>query len=143
MNHVDLVGRLTKDPEVRTGEGGKNIARFTVAVSREYKNKDGNYDADFISVITFGKTAEFVEKYFSKKSWIGLKGSIRTGKYVNKEGRTIYTTDVVAESVEFVGDKGGSDKNSTQPDQNPPGKKNSLDGFQNIPESLEDDLPFN
>ncbi|WP_333685678.1 single-stranded DNA-binding protein, partial [Enterocloster lavalensis] len=101
MNSVQLVGRLTRDPDVRYTDGGTTVARFTLAVDRRFK-KDGGDEADFISCVAFGKTAEFLEKWFRKGQHLGLTGRIQTGSYVNQEGTKIYTTDVVTENVEFV-----------------------------------------
>ena len=133
MNSVQLVGRLVRDPEVRYTNGDNQIAvaRFTVACNRKYK-KDGEQDADFISCIAFGKTSEFIERYFQKGSSIGLNGRIQTGSYTNKDGQKVYTTDVFVESVEFVGSK-----NETNNDT----KKN--DDFMNIPDNIDEELPFN
>ncbi len=133
MNSVQLVGRLVRDPEVRYTNGDNQIAvaRFTVACNRKYK-KDGEQDTDFISCIAFGKTSEFIERYFQKGNSIGLNGRIQTGSYTNKDGQKVYTTDVFVESVEFVGSK-----NETNNDT----KKN--DDFMNIPESIDEELPFN
>lgn len=103
MNKVILVGRLTKDPEVRQA-GETSVARFTIAVDRRYK-KDGEQDADFPSIVAFGKTAEFTEKYFKKGMKIALEGRIQTGSYTNKDGVKIYTTEVIAEAVEFAESK--------------------------------------
>ena len=107
MNKALLVGRLTKDPEIKysTGTNATANLRFTVAVTRDFKNADGNYESDFINCVAFGKTAEFVSKYFSKGSMIGIDGNIRTGSYVNADGKTIYTTDVNVNKAEFVGSK--------------------------------------
>jgi single-strand DNA-binding protein len=133
MNSVQLVGRLVRDPEVRYTNGDNQIAvaRFTVACNRKYK-KDGEQDVDFISCIAFGKTSEFIERYFQKGNSIGLNGRIQTGSYTNKDGQKVYTTDVFVESVEFVGSK-----NETNNDT----KKN--DDFMNIPDSIDEELPFN
>jgi single-strand DNA-binding protein len=111
MNSVVLVGRLTRDPDVRYNPNGMGIARFTVAVDRRIK-REGQPEADFISCVAFGKTAEFLEKYFTKGKLIGLSGSIQTGSYTNKDGQKVYTTDVVAENVEFVGSKNESGGNA-------------------------------
>ena len=110
MNKVQLVGRLTRDPEIRysQGENATATARFSVAVNRRFKNAEGNYDADFINCVAFGKSAEFVEKYFKKGMAIGLTGRIQTGSYTNKDGQKVYTTDVVVEETEFVESKGVS-----------------------------------
>lgn len=132
MNNVQLVGRLTRDPDVRILEGGVTMARFTVAVDRVYK-RDGEDTADFISCVSFGKTADFVQKYFNKGQRIGLTGRIQTGSYEKKEGNTtrkVYTTDVVAERVEFVESKQQS------------GATVDADGFMEIPDGIDDELPF-
>lgn len=101
MNKVALIGRLTKEPEIITTPK-TTIATFTVAVDRKYKDADGQRQADFITCKAFGNTAEFIRKYFNKGQRIALSGSIQTGSYKNKEGATVYTTDVVIEEAEFV-----------------------------------------
>lgn len=125
MNKTQIVGRLTKDPEVRysQGENSTAIARFTVAVDRRMKPGE----ADFISCVAFGKTAEFLEKYFKKGNRVGLCGHIQTGSY-EKDGTKVYTTDVIADEVEFVESKGES--------------KPAENNFMNIPDGLEAELPF-
>lgn len=135
MNSVQLIGRLTRDPEVRYTDGGSTIARFSVAVDRRFK-QEGGETADFINCIAFGKTAEFIEKYFSKGKKIALNGRIQTGSYTNKDGVKVYTTDVVAESVEFVESKG----DGTGTSNNAPA---SGGDFMNIPDSIDEELPFN
>lgn len=107
MNKAILVGRLTRDPEIRytTGTNATANIKFSVAVNRDFKNAEGNYEADFINCVAFGKTAEFISKYFSKGSMIGIDGSIRTGSYINAEGKKIYTTDVNVSKAEFVESK--------------------------------------
>ena len=115
MNSVQLVGRLTRDPEVRYTDGGLSVARFSLAVDRRFKNENGP-TADFPGCIAFGKTAEFIEKYFKKGMRIGIQGRIQTGQYTNNDGNKVYTTDVVVENCEFVESKsersnsGNSDK---------------------------------
>lgn len=139
MNKVELVGRLVADPEVRytSGESPMAVARFRVACDRRIK-KDGEQSADFISCVCFGKTAEFIERYFNKGMKIGLTGRIQTGSYQNKDGGTVYTTDVLAEEVEFVESK--RDGNTSAPVQS---NNTSNDGFMNIPDNIDEDLPFN
>lgn len=140
MNNVQLVGRFTKDPEVRYSDGGTTVARFTVAVDRRFR-KEGQQEADFISCVAFGKTAEFIEKWFHKGERIGLTGHIQTGSYTNQEGQKIYTTDVIADNVEFVESKGSSEgsQGSSRPEPSGAG-----DGFMNIPDDVGDEgLPFN
>jgi len=137
MNTVQLVGRLTKDPDVKYTNGGTTIARFTVAVDRRFKT-EGGPTADFPSVVAFGKTAEFVEKYFHKGQRIGIAGRIQTGSYEDKDGKKVYTTDVIAEAVEFVESKGsgsGSADASPKPEPGP-------DGFYDVPPEEEGELPF-
>ena len=112
MNKVVLVGRLTRDPEVRSTSTGNSNARFTVAVNRNFKNKDGQYDADFISCVAFSRTAEFIAKYFKKGNMICLEGRIQTGSYDAQDGTKRYTTDVVVDNVEFVG---GRNETSSAP----------------------------
>lgn len=139
MNKVVLTGRLTKDPDVRYTNGGNSIARFTVAVDRRFKSKDGNGpDADFPSVVAFGKTAEFLEKYFHKGMKINLIGRIQTGSYKKEDGTTVYTTDVVAEEVEFGESRGSPDQNN----QKPGGHPDSKNEWMNVPDDAGDDLPF-
>ena len=144
MNKVELVGRLTRDPEVRytQGENASAIARFSVAVNRRFKNAEGNYDADFINCVAFGKSAEFIEKYFKKGMAIGLTGRIQTDSYTNKDGVKVYTTDVVVEEAEFVESKNSSNGAG---DSNTPSNNNasSGDGFMNIPNGIDEELPFN
>lgn len=144
MNKVELVGRLTRDPEVRytQGENASAIARFSVAVNRRFKNNEGNYDADFINCVAFGKSAEFIEKYFKKGMAIGISGRIQTGNYTNKDGVKVYTTDVVVEEAEFVESKnsGGASAPSNAPTNN---NMSPADGFMNIPDGIDEELPFN
>lgn len=143
MNKVELVGRLTRDPEVRytQGENASAIARFSVAVNRRFKNNEGNYDADFINCVAFGKSGEFIEKYFKKGMAIGISGRIQTGSYTNKDGVKVYTTDVVVEEAEFVESKnsGGASASSNVPTNN---NMSSADGFMNIPDGIDEELPF-
>ena len=140
MNKVELVGRIVRDPEIRysTGENATAIARFSVAVQRKFKNAEGNYEADFPSCTAFGKTAEFVEKWFHKGDMIGLAGHIQTGSYTNQKGDKVYTTDVMVDEVEFVGSKGTSNQGEA------PAQRPSADSFMNIPDNVGDevDLPF-
>lgn len=131
MNKVQLVGRLTKDAEVRYSQGDSQmaIARFTIAVDRRGKNNE----ADFISCVAFGKTAEFIEKYFSKGNRIGVCGHIQTGSYTDKDNKKVYTTDVIVDEAEFVENKGNAET---------PVPQKSDDGFMNIPDNIDEDLPF-
>lgn len=143
MNKVILIGRLTRDPEVRYTEGGTSIARFSIAVDRKFKSQ-GQPEADFPSIVAFGKTAEFVEKYFRQGNRIGLVGRIQTGSYTNNDGAKVYTTDVVAEEVEFVESKASAGGQSARPDPSQAGwPAPDSDGFMNIPDGLDEELPFN
>lgn len=134
MNLVALVGRLTRDVEVKytNGENAQAVARFSVAVQRQFKNRDGNYDADFINCVAFGRTAEFIQKYFHKGSMIGIRGEIRTGSYTNKDGVKVYTTDINVSNVEFVG-SGNSGNNSAD---------TSDTRFMDIPDGVDEEMPF-
>ena len=137
MNKVIIIGRFTRDPEIKysTGENATATARFSLAVNRRFKNKEGNYDADFINCVAFGKTAEFIEKYFTKGMAIGITGRIQTGSYTNKEGQKVYTTDVVVEETEFV-----ESKNKGTSDNVPNNNANSDSDFE---ETVSDDeMPF-
>ena len=140
MNKVILVGRLTRDPETRyaAGENATAITRFSVAVNRKFKNAEGNYDADFPNCVAFGKTGEFVEKFFHKGDMIGLDGRITTGSYTNRDGVKIYTTEVTVENAEFVGSKNANADQGSNQEFNRP----VADGFMNIPDSSMDELPF-
>lgn len=121
MNNVILMGRLTADPELRQTQSGISSCRFTIAVNRNYKNQNGEYDADFISCVAWRQTAEFVSRYFSKGSMIAVSGSLRTGKYQDKNHSDVthYTTDVYVDNVEFTGEKKqqGTTSSNQQPAQ--------------------------
>lgn len=128
MNNVTLMGRLVADPELRQTQSGISACRFTLAVNRKVKNKNGEYDADFISCVAWRQTAEFVSKYFSKGSMIAVSGSLRTGKYQdrNHSDVTHYTTDVYVDNVEFTGEKKQQGAGSTQ-NQQPQQQKPKFD----------------
>lgn len=137
MNKVILIGRLTRDPVLRYTQGDNPIAitRFTLAVNRKFKKENDNQDADFISCISFGKQAEFIEKYFKQGSKIAIVGRIQTGSYTNNEGQKIYTTDVIIEEAEFVEKKSSNDVPEPVPENE--------NGFMSIPEGFDEELPFN
>lgn len=138
MNSVQLLGRLTRDPDVRYTDSGSTIARFSIAVDRRFR-QEGGETADFINCIAFGKTAEFIERYIFKGTKIALNGRILTGSYTNKDGVKVYTTDVVVENVEFA-----ESKNSNMGNSNPtPAFTGAGDGFMNIPDGIDEELPFN
>ena len=141
MNKVILMGRLTRDPSIRYTQGENNtcVARYTLAVDRKYK-REGEQAADFINCVAFGKTAEFTEKYLKQGTKIVITGRIQTGSYTNKDGNKVYTTDTVVEDCEFAESKNASQ--STQPSQPEPSPTDA-DGFMNIPDGLEEELPFN
>ena len=147
MNKVVLVGRLTRDPEVRysQGDSATAVARYTVAVDRRFK-RDGEPTADFIPCVVFGRSAEFAEKYFRQGMRISVSGRIQTGSYTNREGVKVYTTEVVIEEQEFAESKAAASQNNnrgaSQPSTPQPSTAAS-DGFMNIPDGLEDELPFN
>ena len=152
MNKVVLMGRLTRNPDVRytNSSSGDNfcIARYTVAVDRRFKRSgDGDSQtADFISCVSFGKTAEFIEKYIKQGTKIALCGRIQTGSYTNKEGQKVYTTEVVGEEVEFAESKNASSGSQGdgryEPQSAPSTSDAGPEGFMNIPDSAPNDLPF-
>lgn len=139
MNKVVLSGRLTRDVELRESEGGTKIARFNVAVSRNYKNKEGKYDADFISCVAYRNTAEFVGKYFHKGDGIIVEGRIQTGSYEAKDGVIKYTTDVVVENVEF---NGKAKEGSEEVAENAADITSTYDNLDKEVSLKDEDLPF-
>lgn len=167
MNKVILMGRLVKDPEIRytQGDSATCIAKYTLAVDRKFKRQNDEQTADFISCIAFGKSGEFVEKYCQKGTKLAITGRVQTGSYTNKDGQKVYTTDVIAEEQEFAESKNaqnasqnarntGSGTNTQTRPQNASqrtlGDKNdssvglpsSAEGFMNIPDDLDTELPF-
>ncbi|HHV11413.1 MAG TPA: single-stranded DNA-binding protein [Clostridiales bacterium] len=155
MNKAIIIGRLTRDPEVRYSQGDNSmaIARFTLAVDRRFKRAGETQEADFISCVAFGKQAEFVEKYFRQGMKMVLSGRIQTGSYTNKDGQKVYTTDVVAEDIEFAeskgsnpggGDSGYQGNSNNQSNNFRPEPSSAMgDGFMNIPDGIDEELPFN
>ena len=138
MNKVILIGRLTKDPEIRYSQGASStcIARYTLAVDRKFK-QEGQPNADFINCIAFGKLGEFAEKYLRKGIKIAVTGRIQTGSYKNKDGNTVYTTDVVVEEQEFCESK-------SQSNSQPQTAQSNDNSWMSIPDNLDDSsLPFN
>lgn len=139
MNKVILMGRLTKDPDIRYGGANNScVARYSLAVVRKFK-QDGQPDADFINCVAFGKNGEFAEKYLHKGTKIVACGRIQTGSYTNRDGQKVYTTDVVVEEQEFAENKASGTNQSAQQANNP----DSADGFMHIPDSIEEEMPFN
>ena len=155
MNKVVLMGRLTRDPEVRYSQGEKAtaIARYTLAVDRTFK-RDGEQTADFINCVVFGRSAEFAERYFRQGTKIAISGRIQTGSYTNKDGVKVYTTEVVVDEQEFAESKAASDRNSSdfaannnygggyQQSGRPVPSQAPSDGFMNIPDGIDEELPF-
>ena len=146
MNKVVLMGRLTRDPEVRysQGENALAIARYTLAVDRRFK-RDGEQTADFINCVVFGKSAEFTERYFRQGMRVVVCGRIQTGSYTNRDGVKVYTSEVVVEEQEFAESKNASSANtqSYQAAPAPAPSADAGDGFMNIPDGIDEELPFN
>ena len=149
MNKVILMGRLTRDPEVRYSQGANSlaIARYTLAVDRRFR-REGEATADFIGCVAFGKQAEFAERYLRQGVKIAVTGRIQTGSYTNRDGQKVYTTDVVVEEQEFAESKGSADVNrgnsgfqAAAPAPAP--AFDAGDGFMNIPDGIDEELPFN
>ncbi len=150
MNKVILMGRLTRDPEVRYTQGGENplaIARFTLAVDRRFK-RDGEATADFINCVAFGRQAEHAERFYRQGLKVVITGRIQTGSYTNKDGVKVYTTDIVVEEQEFAESKAVSDANAggyrsaPTPAPAPAPVSDAGDGFMNIPDGIDEELPF-
>lgn len=142
MNKVILIGRLTRDPEIRYSQGEQStaVAKYSLAVSRKYK-KANEQDCDFINCVAFGKAAEFTEKYMHKGIKMIISGRIQTGSYTNKDGVKVYTTDVVVEEQEFAESKNASENNGGS--QYSPHGSVDNDGFMSIPDGIDEELPFN
>lgn len=138
MNKVILMGRLTKDPDVRYSQGNNPmaIARYTLAVDRKFK-RDGEPNADFINCIAFGKNGEFAEKYLHKGVKILVEGRWQSGSYTNRDGQKVYTNDCVVESCEFA-----ESKNANQGERPQPMPQTDSDGFMSIPDGIDSELPF-
>lgn len=137
MNTVQLLGRLTRDPEMKETASGVAVAKFSIAVNRRFKNADGEYETDFISCTAWRNTAEFLCKYFQKGSQIAVVGSIQTQKYTDEDGNKKTSTGVVVDEVYFAGAKGNSD--NTTSDEAPPEFSTE---FADVPPDDDDDLPF-
>jgi single-strand DNA-binding protein len=149
MNKVIMMGRLTRDPEIRYGQGanGTVVGAFSIAVDRRFK-REGEPDADFFDCTTFGKQAEFVEKYLKKGTKIVLEGRLQNDNYTNKDGQKVYRTRIIVDNLEFAESKaaaensgytGGQSSYSSQPAPAPSGAQ---DGFMDIPSEIEEELPF-
>ena len=135
-----MIGRLTRDPEIRYSQGEKStaVARYTLAVDRPYR-REGENNADFIGCVAFGRSAEFAEKYFRQGTKIAIVGRIQTGSYVNREGKKIYTTNIMVDTQEFAGSKGETQEPVPKGSPMPEVEK---DGFMNIPDGIDEELPF-
>lgn len=145
MNKVILLGRLTRDPEIRyaQNENRTAVARYTLAVDRRFK-RDGEQDADFIGCVVFGKGADFAEKYLAKGIKIAITGRIHTDSYIDREtGKKVYTTDVIVEEQEFAESKETSQSNRGGYQNSGSNNSTSGDGFMNIPDGIDEELPFN
>lgn len=153
MNKVILVGRLTRDPDIRysSGETQTAVARYTLAVDRRFKRQNDDQTADFISCVVFGKGAEFAERYLHQGTKIVAEGRIQTGSYTNKDGQKVYTTDVVIENQEFAESKAASAAGPVSGNyggyqQTTPSRPEPIqaaeDGFMNIPDAIDEELPF-
>ena len=145
MNKVILLGRLVREPETRYGGANDSMAvcRYTLAVDKKFK-KDGEATADFINCISFGKTAEFAEKYFAKGLRVAVSGRIQTGSYTNRDGQKVYTTDVVVEEHEIEqsrSEASNQKESNLQPEISPYGEDKD-NGFMNVPDGIDDELPF-
>ena len=147
MNKVILMGRLTRDAEIRysQGESSTAIARFSLAVDRRFRRDNDEQTADFINCVAFNKTAEFLERFGRKGTKFVLEGRIQTGSYTNKDGQHVYTTDVVVENIEFAESKNsnGGDGYSGAGASAPSPSGAAGDGFMNIPDGIDEELPFN
>jgi single-strand DNA-binding protein len=153
MNKVILMGRLTRDPEVRysSGENATAVANFTLAVDRRFRRGgEGEATADFLRCVAFGRQAEFAEKYLHQGIKIALTGRIQTGSYTNRDGQKVYTTDIIVEELEFAESKSASESYQSSRPQAAPAPApsqgmdpSSLDGFMNIPDGIDEELPFN
>lgn len=144
MNKVILLGNLTRDPEIRYSQGEKQmaVARFSLAVNRRFAN-DGETNADFFNCTAFGKTAEFIEKYFRQGSRMSIVGRIENNNYTNKNGEKVYSVQIMVEEVEFAERKSAQSNNQTQNQNQPAHTNGGDDDFMNIPDGIEDGLPFN
>ena len=148
MNRVILMGRLTRDPEIRysQGESATAVARYTLAVDRRFNRNGDENNADFIGCVAFGKQAEFAERYLHKGIKMLVTGRIQTGSYTNRDGVKVYTTDVVVEDQEFAESKNsnsGSGSSFMGGGSSAPQPSGAGDGFMNIPDGIDEELPFN
>ena len=158
MNKVILMGRLTRDPDIRysAGDSSSMVARYTVAVDRRFsrRNDDGEQTADFIGCVAFGRSAEFAQNYLHKGTKVVVTGRIQTGSYTNRDGQKVYTTDVVVEDQEFAESRAAAEQHGVNTSSYAPMDRPAApaparpddsvgDGFMNIPDGIDEDLPFN
>lgn len=143
MNKIILMGRLTRDPEIRYSQGDSPmaIARYSIAVDRRFK-RNGEQETDFFNCTTFGKQAEFVERYLKKGTKVVVSGRLQNDNYTNKEGQKVYSVQIITEEIEFAESKGSGEASGTPVDRPDPTAA-AGDGFMNIPDGIDDELPFN
>ena len=147
MNKVILMGRLTRDPEVRYSQGDSQmaIARFSLAVDRRFKRQGDTVTADFFNCTAFGKQGEFVEKYLKQGTKIVVTGRIQNDNYTNKEGQKVYSVQIIVEEIEFAESKnavGGGNTFQSAPAGGSQEPMRPEDGFMNIPDGIDNTLPF-
>ena len=144
MNRLIMMGRLVADPEVRYGAAnGSAVANFRIAVDRRFK-RDGDPDADFFRITAFGRQAEFAEKYLRKGTKILLEGEIRNNNYTGKDGNMVYSDQIIANSIAFAESKNAQSNNGSGGDMGTPSPNtNAGDGFMNIPDGIDEELPYN
>lgn len=145
MNKVNLIGRLTADPEVRYTQGDQPmcIASYRLAVERRGKKVEGQQNADFISIKSFGKGGEFAEKYLHKGMKVAVSGHIQTGSYTRQDGQKVYTTDVIADEQEFCESKAANDTAQNYTPKETQKETPPIDDFMSIPNGIDEELPFN
>ncbi len=141
MNKVILMGRLTKEPEVRYTKDNKPVANYSIAVDRNYKDQNGNYPTDFFNLTSFGNTASFVEKYLHKGTKIVVDGELRNNNY-EKDGKTVYNDQIVANSVEFAESKKAQGEAAPTPATEQAPQEEANAGFNEVPDASPDELPF-
>ena len=135
MNKVMLIGRLTRDVEMNYSANSTAVARYTLAINRPYK-REGDQEADFLRCVAFGKTAELAERYLAKGMRVAIDGRIQTGSYTNRDGQKVYTTDIIVERQEFLEKR--ADNSPSAPDP-----QYDSDSFMDIPDGIDEELPFN
>lgn len=144
MNRVVLVGRLTKDPELRYTPNGVPVATFTLAVNRNFKSSTGEQEADFINCVVWRKPAENVSNFLKKGSLAGVDGRVQTRNYEGSDGKRVYVTEILAESVQFLEPRGADTGDNSQSNTNTGGNNNNdwTDTTGKNTDISDDDLPF-